>query len=429
MQITADSAARSYLNQLRLADLMGVQRGIGREQLPASFRCEWSMAHSRAAAIEADPSCCSRTKEMARILLAATFFVNMVPAGTQPNYYQYIDGRTLDWYLEPESRSTESLTRRSVNGIYALMKIHRKFETRSLDGLELSHREYLDETQIRRRIELIDGLLAKIRQFGGLDVDDPVALGDPIESFSASPSRLSALVHLTGAPLTQSHDEVLFVRVLQASELCFIGIRATVSTAIEAMKANEPHLAALKLRAAITFVALLRELLRVLRSMPVPHFATFRSQTGKASALQSIGFHLMDTLLHGVNTEKLEHFVRIEHLKPVLLFCDRRFVSLKQALQRTDENSSEWREVWAACRQLDKDLLTWRGFHLGFARLYIPQGARGTGGTSGAQYLQQHLFHGIFDDDEPDWDAVDKMFPELEPFGKNYLKPGILIVP
>jgi tryptophan 2,3-dioxygenase len=423
------SHMRASLNQLRLDALMEGQLSVGREYMPSSFRQEWAAVHSHAASIVEDQNCSASMHEMAKILFAVTSFVGNIAPGKQPNYYQYMDGQMLDWYLEPDAAVTGGLIARSLDGIHALLKMLHVFETRSLDGLEPYHREYFDETQIRRRIELIEEALEKTRQYGVTELDDPVCLDDPLESFAASTSRKCALVHLMGVPLTQSHDEVLFVRELQASELCFLGIRLSVSAAIEAITSCEPQVAVEQLQTATRFAQLLRELLRILRTMPVDHFATFRLLTGKASALQSIGFHLMDTLLHGLNTEKLEHFRRIAHLKPVLCFCDREFVSLKQAVLDTEESQPQWREVWAACRQLDKDLLTWRGLHLGFAKRYIPHGAPGTGGTSGARYLREHLFRGVFDDHEPDWDSVREMFPDLEPNGHSHAMPSVLIVP
>ena len=427
--MSSASPARVSLNQIRLDGLMKGQRSFGREYLPAGFRRQWAETHSYAAAIVADPNRSRFTREMAKVLFAATFFVGNVAAGKQPNYYQYMDGQMLDWYLEPDASGPGNLIGRSLDGIYALLKTLRTFEIRSLDGLETNHREYFNEEQICRRIVLIEEALEMTRQYGANDLADPISLDHPLESFAASPSRKCVLTHLMGTPLTQSHDEVLFLRTLQASELCFLGVRLTVSMAIEAITSDLPGRAARRLQTAARFAQLLRELLRILRTMPVDHFGTFRMLTGKASALQSIGFHLMDTLLHGLNGEKLEYFKRIEHLKPVLCFCSQDFVSLKQSVLGTDESQPEWQGVWRACRQLDKDLLTWRGLHLGFAKRYIPHGATGTGGTAGAGYLRQHLFCGIFDDHEPDWELVHEMFPELETNSHGHSTPGVLIVP
>jgi len=420
---------RDCLNQLDLEALMEMQRCVGREYLPASFRKEWAATHVSATGIAEHPNRSELTRNMGRVLFAATYFIGNVAAGTQPNYYEYMDGRMLDWYLAPDSDGTDGLVQRSVAGIHALLKALRRFESQSLKGLVGHNLEHFDRAQTYIRISLIDEVLDKTRQLGASDIEDPVRLGDGLESFAASRSRVSALIHLSGVPLTQSHDEVLFVRVLQASELCFLGIRVTVSLAVAAILSESHRQAVQKLQIASRFAGLLRDLLRVLRTMPVAHFADFRALTGKASALQSVGFHLMDTLLHGLNTEKLEHFRRIEHFKPVLSFCDKGFVSLKQAMLSTDDRQPKWREVWSTCRQLDKDLLTWRGLHLGFAKRYIPHGAPGTGGTTGAHYLTQHLFRGIFDDHQPDWDSVHEMFPEVAWLDHAHDTRSVLIVP
>ena len=429
MKSAPDRDVYTCLNQASLRCLMETQRRHGREYLPRGFRQEWAAVHAESAAVMSDPNFSSLAREMARVLFAATFFVGTVQEGTPPNYYQYIDGQLLDWCLELDIKETDDATQGSLNGIHAILSVLRDFEARSLAGSETFHRAYFDETQIGRRLVLIDQTLEKTRSLGATGIKHGMDLDAPLESFTTSPSRLNALIHFTGIPLTVNHDEVMFIRILQASELAFLGIRVTVSATIEAIKIGALPVAIEQLRKATQFAQLLKELLRVLRTMPVSHFSQFRLLTGNASALQSIGFHLMDTLLHGVNTQKLEHLQRIEHLKAVLRFCDQRFVSLKQALLLTDEAQPEWKELWAVCRQLDKDLLTWRGLHLGFAKLYIPHGLPGTGGTSGAQYLKQHLFRGIFDDHEPDWDAVRNVFPELEPPGQNRVKPGLLVVP
>ena len=423
------STIRGCLNELELETLMTVQRCAGREYLPAYFRKEWAATHVFATSIASNPSRSALTRDMGRVLFAATYFAGNVAAGTQPNYYEYMDGRMVDWYLGPDSEASDILVQRSVVGVHALMKALHRFETGSLNGGVGHNLDHFDQTEAQLRVLLLEEVLEKTRQLGANNLEEPLSLRDTLESFAASPSRLSALINLSGVPLTQSHDEVLFVRVLQASELCFLGIRLTVSLAVKAIISESPRVAVQKLQMATRFASFLRDLLRVLRTMPVAHFATFRELTGKASALQSVGYHLMDTLLHGLNTEKLEHFRRIEHFKPVLSFCEKGFVSLKQAMLGTDERRSKWQEVWTVCRQLDKDLLTWRGLHLGFAKRYIPHAARGTGGTSGASYLSKHLFRGVFDDHQPDWAAVDEMFPEFAWLEHPPVTRSVLIVP
>ncbi|HEX5886670.1 MAG TPA: hypothetical protein VFY67_19160, partial [Pyrinomonadaceae bacterium] len=110
---------RGCLNQLCLETLMEVQRCVGREYLPASFRRDWATTHAFATAIAEDPNRSEITREMGRVLSAATYFLGNVAAGTQPNYYEYMDGQMLDWYLAPDSEDTDSLVQRGVVGVHA----------------------------------------------------------------------------------------------------------------------------------------------------------------------------------------------------------------------------------------------------------------------------------------------------------------------
>lgn len=70
-----------------------------------------------------------------------------------------------------------------------------------------------------------------------------------------------------------------------------------------------------------------------------------------------------------------------------------------------------WQAFQHACMRLDRTLLTWRGLHLSFAKMYILNNGPGTGGTSGAAYLREHLFRGVFENAEPDWDVNEATFP------------------
>jgi tryptophan 2,3-dioxygenase len=245
-----------------------------------------------------------------------------------------------------------------------------------------------------------------------------------------APSRLPALIQLTAVPLTRCHDERLFLRVLQASELCFLGLRQTVAAAIERIKARDPVLATSDIERAMRFSSLLAGLLKVLRTMPVEHFAGFRLNTGKASAIQSINFQLLDILLHGANTDKTADLLRVAHLKGVLRFCDSRFVSLRDGLRTLAGTGGAWDALADAAGRFDRQLLTWRGLHLSFAKTYIPNHGPGTGGTTGAAYLRKHLLRGLFDNQEPDWAVIEELFPDDGGTpSQDRVRPGVAVAP
>jgi tryptophan 2,3-dioxygenase len=427
MKQTAESAIRDELLRLDIAGFVARQRFIGRSDLPEALRQEWAPRHEFAAAILNSQQYGRQTREAARLLFEVTYFIGTVPPDVRPNYCQYTDSRLLDWYLEPESGNVERAIQRTLDGICIMLNELVTFERRSLDGLEPAHKDDFDPIIVSNRLELAEQTLSHVRGLGAVLPDSeerkpPRTLREVIHS-----SRAAAVAHLMCVPVSRAHDEVLFIRALQGGELCFFGIRVAVSAAIEAIKAEKPQIALGDILGARKFARILHEFLKVLRTMPVQHFATFRALTGGASAIQSIGYHLMDTLLRGVNTDKLEHFTK-NPLRPIARFTDRRFMSLRQALSNTSEADPEWSSVWSASKQLDRDLLTWRGFHVSLAKLYLGDDP-GSGGTAGAAYLKEHLFRGIFDDVEPDWNAVRDLFPEVEPLGSSRVKPGQLVAP
>jgi tryptophan 2,3-dioxygenase len=429
MEILNERAVREKLNSADLVEFLAAQRSVGRHNLPSELRRDWAAWHAFATEVSNCKGYGQLTKAMAKVLYEVTYFVGTVPAGGQPNYYQYTDTRLLDWYLEPDNTNIERVHQRTLDGIYAMFDDLLAFEIRSLAKLETAHNEEFDSTCIERRIELTTEAMQCAQSLGAkraveCDIPPPKTVQEHVQSAS----RIWAITHFMCVPLSRSHDEVVFIRALQGSELCFFGIRVMVSAAIEAIKCGQPHLAFREISEARKFARLLHEFLKVLRTMPVHHFGAFRALTGGASAIQSVGYHLMDTVLRGVNTEKLEHFKKIDYLKAVMRFGDQRFISLKQALRLTDETDPQWQEVWTTCKQLDRDLLTWRGFHVSLAKLYLGYDP-GSGGTAGAMYLREHLFKGMFDDVEPDWEVLGGMFPEMEPLGHARIKPGVMVAP
>ncbi len=178
------------------------------------------------------------------------------------------------------------------------------------------------------------------------------------------------------------------------------------------MKQDTTRTAIEELNQAAAIAQLLHKLLLVLRTMPVRHFASFRDATGSASAIQSKIYHLMEIYLKGVSQSKMHLLMRSAHMRSLLRFDHPKFVSLRVALSRCSAPSEERQELFESAQRLDRNLLTWRGLHWSFARLYIPNGGPGTGGTPGADYLRRYLADGIFPEAEPDWTVIRHAVPE-----------------
>jgi tryptophan 2,3-dioxygenase len=407
-----DTQLVADLNRLPIYELINVQEQQGRLALPADFRRFWSKQHERASEIINDDGRGLRAKRLASLLRHITFSLATVDPAEKPNYYQYTDAHVLDWFLAPGLSTVSEIRARILLGFWYVLQDLLRVEGWTLGGREENHLVTVSTESIARRLKEINAVFPQIRLLAqqcrlesNWDVD--LVHYASLEGYVDESTHLSALVYFSCFPLTQFHDEVVFIRVLHGSELCFFAIRLCLITAIEAMKLADKEVAKQELELAVEFAKLLHLFLKVLRTMPPEHFADFRDYTGKASALQSKAYHELDIYLRGVNFEKRAHFEKIDYLSPLLRYADPRFVSLKDALNKV-ANDSPWLEVVEIARELDQQLFTWRGLHLGFAKRYIQGG--GTGGTEGAGYLEKHLKAGIFDGTTMDWALVAQVF-------------------
>jgi tryptophan 2,3-dioxygenase len=425
-----DTELIEKLNALDLYELFDVQFDVGRLEVPNDFRAFWTEQFMLSSQISKDARASSSLRKMARLLKEATFGVGTLGDGERPNYYQYTMSNVLDWYVSPETASLDSMRESALSGSYHLLLSLLEFESRSLGGFEARLQDSFDRERVHQRIERIHStvdLVTRISKHLKFEVSASLNDSPKLENLAAyahQESKLSALQHLSCSPLTRNHDEVVFIRVLQGSELCFLIIRACIISAIESLKEGQTAEAVEELALGTDFVRLLHELLRILRTMSVENFAKFRDQTGKASALQSVNYHLMEIFLMGVNSKKAMHFDRVDSLRPLLRYAHPEFVSLRRVLTQFPDHAG----LTSAARELDKQLLTWRGLHLSFAKIYIPQSASGTGGTEGAAYLRKHLRASLYDDTEPDMDIIREFFPDdsgAPGFFRVPTRPGI----
>jgi tryptophan 2,3-dioxygenase len=418
---------RAALNAANLIELAAVQRTHGRDQLPTDFRRRWREHHDVALGVLRRCRGVSDTRDMAIVLCDATCYVANISGDARPDYYQYSDLRLFDWYLR-STRDQRCLRQLCLDGVHALCIDVRDFETHFQSGRIVGHDVDVNVDRIIERVNVASTLAADLVAQGASPFFHERKY-ESVECYVRAEDRRGVLTDLTAMPLTRAHDEFMFIRVLQASELCLFAIRIGVTAAVDAVKVQAYARAREDIEAALTFTGILCRLLFVLRTMPVSHFGRFRYNTGAASAIQSVNYQLLDVVLYGLQSSKIEHLQRFGHLKAVVQMGDARFVTLRDAVRRVESATSDGRQFLDACRHLDRSLLTWRGLHLSLAKTYMPNHAPGTGGTSGASYLRRHLFRGLFDDQEPDWQAIQSAIQECEAVHAPRLRPGLTVVP
>ncbi|MER7455908.1 tryptophan 2,3-dioxygenase family protein [Micromonospora sp. NPDC126480] len=200
--------------------------------------------------------------------------------------------------------------------------------------------------------------------------------GDP-------PLRLSMLpVHVT-------HDEYLFIRVLQGYECLFAGIAAELRAAVTALAGDTPTAAADRLGYAGDLLGTAGPLFSLLATMQPESFRTFRQYTEGASAIQSRSYKLVESLCRTPEPDRLDS-VAYQSVPDVQARVRRGQPTIDETYRAavSDGRLTGADAVLVARRMLAfADVLTqWRRTHLRVAVRML--GSRsGTGYTEGTPYL------------------------------------------
>ncbi len=253
-----------------------------------------------------------------------------------------------------------------------------------------------DDAELTERIARLKALRARVAR----DVPPLAAAPEPPARWSgyAGPAgRGNVLEYLVNLPYGRRHDEGAFLRTIHLTEVATWAILARVISAVEWIREGHAAGAVGCLDRATDLAEIQLDVLRILRrTLSVERFLAFREDTGDSSAVQSVGSQLLHIHLLGVHPRKVDALAAVRENEYLLLHRSRGFTPLWAALNALppDETAAE---VLAAAYRLDDALFRWRRMHLGLAHRYLPEDTAGTGGTSGASYLQAFYRDRMFD--------------------------------
>ncbi|MGR4064698.1 MAG: tryptophan 2,3-dioxygenase [Vulcanimicrobiaceae bacterium] len=217
------------------------------------------------------------------------------------------------------------------------------------------------------------------------------------------------------------HDEMLFIVIHQVYELWFKQLLHEISAIMEALQRDDLLRVAKGFRRVHAIQRLLEQQVDVLETMTPQEFNQFRDNLNPASGFQSLQFREMefvcglrrlDTLKHLEMKPGQRELLERRAAEPSLydrvkeMLARRGFATgtndeLLQSMIRIYRNEKEHYDLYMLLEDLiefDERLLLWRGRHIRMVERMIGH-KRGTGGSSGAAYLQHTLDF--------------KMFPEL----------------
>ncbi|MFM8943858.1 MAG: tryptophan 2,3-dioxygenase [Actinomycetota bacterium] len=230
-------------------------------------------------------------------------------------------------------------------------------------------------------------------------------------------------------PLTDEHDEVLFITIHQVYELWFFQMMHELREVQRRLEAGEGGRALATLKRVLTILKLNVAQLDVLETMSPTEFASFRARLESASGFQSAQFREFEAMFGRRDRSAMSHHpkgparTRIEEAmaRPDLYDSLCTFLAARGAAVPADvlgrdvtkERQADPRmqevllrvyredpDAAGICERfvdLDEGVQEWRYRHVKMVERTI--GSKpGTGGSSGADYLQGTLFHPAFPD-------------------------------
>ncbi|MEL7157441.1 MAG: tryptophan 2,3-dioxygenase family protein [Actinomycetota bacterium] len=240
--------------------------------------------------------------------------------------------------------------------------------------------------------------------------------------------ELLSLQQPRSAPV--EHDELLFIVIHQIYELWFKEVLHELDELVLHLDDDRPALSGHQLKRVLTIFKTLVAQLDVLETMTPLEFVSFRSFLANSSGFQSAQFREMEFLLGAKSPDHLHRFAGNEreyanltrrYESPTLWDAFLRYVgrrgypvpieflerdltepvtaspAIQEILVELYRNDPALTRLCEALTDLDEGLQEWRYRHVMMVQRTIGN-KRGTGGSTGVDYLRTTLFRPVFPD-------------------------------
>ncbi|MDG4803604.1 tryptophan 2,3-dioxygenase family protein [Micromonospora sp. WMMD980] len=234
------------------------------------------------------------------------------------------------------------------------------------------------------------------------DVDDPVALARRLVTMvciDRTPAE-GLTLRTSLLPVSTVHDELLFIRTLQAFEVTFGLLSVDLTAAISAVQHDRLTSAGVRLTLAATLLRETAPLWSLLATMQPDAFHRFRIHTDGASAIQSRAYKLVESLCRIPEAERLlsPAYRSVPDVGARIHDGQVSVVDALTALQ-VDRNVLAEAPVLAdGMRQFTGAVHQWRRTHYRLAVRMLGTRQRGTGATPGTPYLLHGRDSAVFED-------------------------------
>lgn len=268
------------------------------------------------------------------------------------------------------------------------------FELAARDGTDLLPEQRPGPAVVTKRCRL--GIRAAAPALARLGLAAAVAGQDPTTAARTLPALVAGggptaglALRLSLLPVYVSHDEYLFIRVLQAYECIFAGLATELRAVMAALCTGLARDAAERLAYARDVLTDAGPLFSLLATMQPEAFRTFREYTEGASAIQSHSYKLMESLCRTPERSRLDSaaYRSVPQVRDRVLGGQSSIDGAYRAAVREGLLSGAARElVESRMRTFAAAVLQWRRTHHRLATRMLGE-RRGTGYTEGTPYL------------------------------------------
>jgi tryptophan 2,3-dioxygenase len=197
------------------------------------------------------------------------------------------------------------------------------------------------------------------------------------------------VLQLSMLPVYVSHDEHLFIRVLQTFESTFAMLALQIRTVIQAVGDGDVTAATDGLDAAAAVLTETAPLFSLLATMQVESFRTFRDFTEGASAIQSRNYKLLESLCRTPDPERLDSsaYLSTPQIRDRILAGQPTLDdACRTALDDPRFSEADHTRLSLSMRAFASALRRWRQTHYRLAVRMLGERS-GTGYTEGTPYL------------------------------------------
>ncbi len=231
--------------------------------------------------------------------------------------------------------------------------------------------------------------LARLGLSGAVGDGEPATAAAALHAVAADLDAEDLPLRLSMLPVHVTHDEYLFIRVLQAYECLFAGVAGELRVAVTALTGDAPRPAADRLGYARDLLDGASPLFSLLATMQPESFRTFRQYTEGASAIQSRSYKFVESLCRTPEGDRLDSvaYRSVPEVRARVRAGQSTIDEAYRSAVRDGRLDGRDRDLMA--RRMDAfsaTLLQWRRTHHRLATRML--GSRsGTGYTEGTPYL------------------------------------------